>query len=122
MLDAHLAHYLSEDDRIRQWWRQKTWLFNLIVGLTGLLTIIVEYSLINRPLGWLFHITPLVIIFGIGANMGYYMGAIIELFIKDNYPQLHKPNANKIIFWTGTALLSIMMIGAEIQILIKHLS
>jgi len=120
MLDAHLANSISAEDKIRQWWRQKAWLFNFVVGFVGIAIVTIEYHLLNRRIEWIFLMLPLIVVFGIAANVGYYMGIIIELFIKESYPKLHQPNTNKIIFWAGTLLLCAMMINVEIKILVKH--
>ncbi|NEV95041.1 hypothetical protein G3567_12930 [Psychroflexus sp. YR1-1] len=61
-----------------KWWESKRWIYNVLVGLSGALTIF--NALAESPYDWTFEDTIGVIIWGIGANIFYSLGTLVELF------------------------------------------
>lgn len=61
-----------------KWWESKRWIFNLVVGAVGILTIFDGLSRIEYD--WTRADTFGIIYWGIGANIFYSLGTLIELF------------------------------------------
>lgn len=61
-----------------KWWESKRWIFNVLVGVFGLFAIFNVLSESNYQ--WTFEDTLGVIIWGIGANIFYSLGTLLELF------------------------------------------
>lgn len=61
-----------------KWWESKRWIFNLLVGVSGLLVII--NVLAESHYQWKLEDTLGVIIWGIGVNIFYSLGILLELF------------------------------------------
>ena len=61
-----------------KWWESKRWIFNIAVGLFGIYGIYDFLSTINYE--WTTEDTIGVIFWGIGANIFYSLGSLMELF------------------------------------------
>ncbi|MDH7911168.1 hypothetical protein [Winogradskyella sp. SYSU M77433] len=61
-----------------KWWESKRWVFNVLVGLSGLFAIF--NFLAESQYKWTFEDTIGVLIWGIGANIFYSLGTLLELF------------------------------------------
>ncbi|MBJ6367517.1 hypothetical protein [Snuella sedimenti] len=61
-----------------KWWESKRWIYNVLVGLFGIVTIF--NVLAESPYQWTFEDTLGIIIWGIGANIFYSLGTLFELF------------------------------------------
>lgn len=61
-----------------KWWEDKRWIYNIAVGVIGVFTI---YDGISRgEYSWTIKDTIGIIIWGIGANIFYSTGILLELF------------------------------------------
>lgn len=61
-----------------KWWESKRWIFNCTVGFFGGLAL---YNGLSRcDYSWSISDTIGVIIWGIGANLFYSLGVLLELF------------------------------------------
>lgn len=61
-----------------KWWESKRWIFNLAVGLVGILTI---YEGLSRDdFSWIRSDIFGILYWGIGANILYSLGFLLELF------------------------------------------
>ncbi|MBL7559986.1 hypothetical protein JAO71_09245 [Olleya sp. YSTF-M6] len=58
-----------------KWWESKRLIYNIIVGLVGLITI-----LIMQPIHFGFFECIGIIIWGIGANIFFSLGTLVEIF------------------------------------------
>ncbi|WP_051477678.1 hypothetical protein [Aquimarina pacifica] len=61
-----------------KWWESKRWIFNSAVGLFGIYGIYDSLGKIDYE--WTTEDTIGVIFWGIGANVFYSLGALMELF------------------------------------------
>ncbi len=61
-----------------KWWESKRWIYNLSVGLFGIFTIYDGFS--RGEYSWTKSDTYGVIWWGIGANVLYSLGILLELF------------------------------------------
>ncbi|GAA0732537.1 hypothetical protein GCM10009430_45770 [Aquimarina litoralis] len=61
-----------------KWWESKRWIYNVLVGLFGIVAIF--NALAESPYHWTLDDTLGVIIWGIGANIFYSLGTLVELF------------------------------------------
>ncbi|GAB5564588.1 MAG: hypothetical protein Wins2KO_16510 [Winogradskyella sp.] len=61
-----------------QWWESKRWIYNLLVGLIGIVAI--YFAISEKPYDWKILDTLSVLFWGIGANLFYSFGTLIELF------------------------------------------
>ncbi len=61
-----------------KWWESKRWIFNLAVGLAGVIAI--YYATSYSTFIWYRTDVLGIIIWGIGANILYSSGTLIELF------------------------------------------
>ena len=61
-----------------KWWESKRWIFNLAVGLVGIFTIYDGFS--RDDYSWTSSDTFGIIYWGIGANILYSLGTLLELF------------------------------------------
>jgi len=61
-----------------KWWESKRWIFNIAVGLVGIFTI---YDGLSRgDYAWSKADTFGIIYWGIGANILYSLGTLLEIF------------------------------------------
>jgi len=61
------------------WWESKRWIFNFVVGLFGALGV---YTGLSRyAYSWTMSDTLGIIIWGIGANIFYSLGLLVELYV-----------------------------------------
>lgn len=61
-----------------KWWESKRWIFNILVGLSGLYGIYDFLQTIDYE--WTAEDTIGIILWGIGANVFYSLGTLMELF------------------------------------------
>ncbi|WP_299215243.1 hypothetical protein [uncultured Aquimarina sp.] len=61
-----------------KWWESKRWIFNIAVGLFGIFGIYDFLGTIDYQ--WTTEDTIGVIFWGIGANVFYSLGSLMELF------------------------------------------
>lgn len=61
-----------------KWWESKRWIYNVLVGLFGVVAIF--NALAEIPYQWTFEDTIGVILWGVGANIFYSIGILLELF------------------------------------------
>lgn len=61
-----------------KWWESKRWIFNCAVGLFG--SFALYNGLLQCDYNWSFSDTLGVIFWGIGANILYSLGILLELF------------------------------------------
>ena len=61
-----------------KWWESKRWLYNALVGISGVMAII--KVLPESQYEWTSADTLGIIFWGIGANVLYTLGTILELF------------------------------------------
>lgn len=61
-----------------KWWESKRWIFNIAVGLAG--TFAIYQGLSGKEYDWTIDDTLGVIFWGIGANIFYSLGVLLELF------------------------------------------
>ncbi|WP_103072331.1 hypothetical protein [Aquimarina sediminis] len=61
-----------------KWWESKRWIFNIAVGLSGIYGIYDFLGSIDYQ--WTTGDTIGVILWGIGANIFYSLGTLMELF------------------------------------------
>ena len=61
-----------------KWWESKRWIYNIAVGFFGIFAI---YDGLSRgEYSWTIEDTFGIIIWGIGANVFYSLGILLELF------------------------------------------
>lgn len=116
MLDDHLTPKVDREAEMNIWWKEKRWLYNLIVGVCGLLTIGFEYVFLVRSWSWCLKILPFVLFLGIIANLCFSMGKGIEFYIYKVYPRFYHNDLAKIIFWVGTSLTLWFIVSTEYEI------
>lgn len=61
-----------------KWWESKRWIFNLLVGLVGIYGIYDGLQGINYK--WTSADTIGVIVWGIGGNVFYSLGTLLEVY------------------------------------------
>ena len=61
-----------------KWWESKRWIYNILVGLAGGLGLF--KMLTATTYDWSYCDTIAIIIWGIGANLFYSLGTLLELF------------------------------------------
>ncbi|SHJ28291.1 hypothetical protein [Aquimarina spongiae] len=61
-----------------KWWESKRWIYNVLVGISGVIAIF--NALAEIPYQWGLEDTLGIIIWGIGANIFYSLGTLFELF------------------------------------------
>ena len=61
-----------------KWWESKRWVYNILVGLSGGLGLF--KMLTATTYDWSYCDTLVIIIWGIGANLFYSLGTLLELF------------------------------------------
>ena len=61
-----------------KWWESKRWVYNILVGLSGDLGLF--KMLTTTTYDWSYCDTLVIIIWGIGANLFYSLGTLLELF------------------------------------------
>lgn len=60
------------------WWESKRWIFNIAVGITG--GIAIYFGLSETFYRWSMLDNIAIIVWGIGANIFYSQGILLELF------------------------------------------
>ena len=60
-----------------RWWESKRWIYNCLVGLWG--TIAIYEGLSTIDYSWALADTLGIVIWGIGANIFYSLGIILEI-------------------------------------------
>ena len=61
-----------------KWWESKRWIYSIAVGIFGIIAI---YDGLSRgEYSWTIDDTIGIIIWGIGANIFYSLGTLLELF------------------------------------------
>ncbi len=60
-----------------RWWESKRWIYNSVVGLSG--TIAIYEGLSTIDYSWALADTLGIIIWGIGANIFYSLGILLEI-------------------------------------------
>ena len=112
--DLPVAVMLLDSHR---YWTKKRWLFNLIVGMTGLAAVLIFSNLyldINDCFG--------IVVWGVVANGLYTLGFVWEssIITKSNGTRNLQMNRG-FLFWTGTIayVLANIFVAAEYYMLIK---
>ncbi|TGD58140.1 hypothetical protein [Flavobacterium humi] len=85
-LDKLLDVYPNERDsfQIISWWELRRILYNLIVLVCGIASMSLTSLLVNAPPGQ-DMVEPFAIMgFGIACNLGYTLGWLTELFVKND--------------------------------------
>jgi hypothetical protein len=116
MLDDHLTPKIDIVATVKAWWKEKRLLYNLIVGVFGLLTIGFEFVFLDRSWSWLLKVVPMVLFFGISVNLCFSIGKTVEVFIYLTFSKAYDNDLGKIIFWIGTFLTVWLMLSTEYNI------
>jgi uncharacterized membrane protein YdcZ (DUF606 family) len=117
MLDEYFINKGNQENEIEQRWKTKWLPYNLIVGVFGVLVVFTEITCLGQTTYHAFRFLPGIIFFGIMANLFYYMGVIIELFVYKNYPSLHFGRFGEYLFRIGTLFSIFIMLELEWRIL-----
>lgn len=100
--DARIRQDQSILDRI-QWWEKRRLLYNLIVGLVGLLAVIIIMN--QRNLGsfgdmlW-FTAVP----YALFANVAYLAGWVLEILVLYYFKIALNLSSRRTLFWLGTVI------------------
>lgn len=88
-----------------KWWEKKRILYNLIIGITGLFILFAT----NLPHQGVFFLFPLAFLYGLGANLFYTFGWIIEVGLRKLLGQDDRlKKIGPILLFLGT-ILSLML-------------
>jgi len=117
MLDEYFIKKTNREKKIGEWWMMKWLHYNLIVGVFGLLIIFTEITCLEETVYYAFKFWPGIVFFGFWANLFYYMGVIIELFVYKNHPSFYSDNFGRNLFWVGTLFSVFFMAKLEWEIL-----
>jgi hypothetical protein len=86
-----------------QWWEKRRLLYNIIVGLTGsvaLLLLLERRYYISFSEIALFLVLP----FGLFANIAYLAGWIIDLLLRYYFKITLSLSSRQTLYWLGTAI------------------
>ncbi|MFT5645709.1 MAG: hypothetical protein ACI976_000383 [Aureispira sp.] len=100
--DAEILQDQSILDLI-QWWEKRRLLYNIIVGLTGsvaLLLLLERRYYISFSEIALFLVLP----FGLFANIAYLAGWIIDLLLRYYFKITLSLSSRQTLYWLGTAI------------------
>lgn len=122
MLDDHLINIKSSEDTIRDWWKKKRLNYNVIIGSFGIVVMIVEAVILKQMLFEFLQFLPFIILFGILANLCYYIGQILELYIYQSYTEMHNKTIGPKIFWIGIIFSISIIIWIQYIVFLKGTS
>ena len=112
------AEHRSTNEIIR-WWEKRRTIYNVIMLVAGLMTIILAVSLGEISLHDTVNVIPPILIFALSANMFYTLGWILEVtctkFIS-NKEILQK--TAPILFIAGVSLSLLFTLAIDIALLV----
>jgi hypothetical protein len=103
MTDLFIEEDRSSAKASYKWWQGKRWLFNMVVGLAGIIgmQIFIGYIPLNQVdiIG--------IIFYGITANICYFAGYFLESLVRKFNPGYDFVSRRWNIFWAATSLSAI---------------
>ena len=89
------------------WWEKRRLMYNLIVGVLGILCLVSYGMMTINIIGWLN-----ILFFGISLNAFYFFGFGTEMLLKKYFKaDIDFAGLRSVLFWSGTILSVFLVLG-----------